>query len=93
VVRLGMECYRLTYSLRSMLAQNCRKKTAQKVGSCVDRACRCSRPALFQHAANALRAGQGFDRADQPPREFCPRYSTPRTFTITRFGRCPSNSA
>jgi len=43
VVRLGMECYRLTYSLGSMLAQNCHKKTAQKAGSCVDRACRCRR--------------------------------------------------
>ena len=43
MVRLGMECYRLTYSLGSMLAQNCHKKTAQKAGSCVDRACRCRR--------------------------------------------------
>jgi uncharacterized membrane protein len=34
-----MECYRLTYSLGSMLAQ----KTAQKAGSRVDRACRCRR--------------------------------------------------
>jgi hypothetical protein len=38
-----MECYRLTYSPGSIWAQNCHKKTAQKAGSCVDRACRCRR--------------------------------------------------
>jgi hypothetical protein len=40
VARLGMECYRLTYSLGSMLAQNCHKKTAQRAGTCVNRVCR-----------------------------------------------------
>jgi hypothetical protein len=46
VVRLGMECYRLTCSLGSMLEQDCHKKTAQKAGSCVGRACRIEDPIL-----------------------------------------------
>jgi hypothetical protein len=76
VVRLGMGCCRLTYSPRSMLGQNCHKKTAQKVGSCVGRAYRCVR--FLGLSENAVMS---------------PLYSTPRTFTMTRFGRCPSNSA
>jgi hypothetical protein len=81
VVRLGMECYRLTYSLRLMWAQNRQKKTVQKAGSWVDRGCRVSRPAVFPYAANALREGFVFFIQLQEPSQ------------SPAWGRCPSNSA
>jgi hypothetical protein len=90
VVRLGMECYRLTYSLGSMLAQNCHKKTALKAKSCVDRACRCRR--CFNMRQTPCVQGAALTLPTSRRASFS-LYSTPRTFTITRLGRCPSNSA